>query len=115
MRLKRFGFTLIEVLVAVVLIDVGLLALVAGSAVLVRRAAELRARSTALRAATNRIQLLGAQPCAAAAGSTGPWRGQREDWSVVLQANDVREVLDRVTFTAGGDTHAVVLRTRLPC
>jgi prepilin-type N-terminal cleavage/methylation domain-containing protein len=117
MRRRRAGFTLIEVLVAVVLIDVGLLALVAGSAVLVRQAAELRMRNAALRAATNRVQFLGAGPCLATAGGAGGSNAGalREEWSVSLQANNVREVLDRVTFTVGGDTRAVVLRTRLPC
>jgi prepilin-type N-terminal cleavage/methylation domain-containing protein len=115
MRFARSGFTLVEVLVAIVLIDAGLLALVAGSAVLVRQAAEVRARSTALHAASNRIQSLGALPCAVATGSAGVTPALREEWSVALLANNVRELLDRVTFTAGRDTHTVVLRTRLPC
>jgi Tfp pilus assembly protein PilV len=115
MRFNRAGFTLIEVVVAVVLIDVGLLALVAGSAVLVRQTSEIRARSAAMRAATNRLQLLAAQPCAATTGAVGNAASLREDWSVVLEPNDVREMLDRVSFSVGRDTHAIVLRTRLPC
>ena len=111
---RRAGFTLIEVLLAVVLIDVGLLALVAGSAVLMRQAAELRARSDALRAANDRIQGLAIGPCLPAAGSsvTGDLR---EQWTVVLQPNRVREVRDSVAFKAAGAERSVSLLTRLPC
>ena len=112
---RRAGFTLIEVLIAVVLIDVGLLALVAASTVLVRQTNDLKARTAASRSAANRVQLLGAGSCVATSGvAVGP-STLREEWSAVLQANNVRELRDSVSFVTGGDTHAVVFRTRLPC
>jgi Tfp pilus assembly protein PilV len=114
MRSRRAGFTLVEVLVAVMLIDVGLLALVAGSAVLVRRAAEVRARSNALHAAANRIQMLGAGPCAQTTGAAATG-DVRESWGVVVRPNHVREVSDSVTFSAAGVAGTVALRTRFPC
>lgn len=114
MRSHRAGFTLIEVLLAVVLIDVGLLALVAGSSVLMRQAAEVRARSDALRAANNRIQSLAAGPCASISGSSAG-RDMREQWAVTVEPNRVREVRDSVVFTAAGVERAVSLLTRLPC
>jgi Tfp pilus assembly protein PilV len=114
MQTRRAGFTLIEVLLAIVLIDVGLLALVAGSAVLMRQATEVRARSNALRMANNRIQSLSAGPCASSIGSsvTGD---AREQWTVAVQPNRVREVRDSVAFTAAGVERSVALLTRLPC
>ncbi len=114
MRTRR-GFTLIEVLIAVVLIDVGLLALAAGSAVLVRRTITLRARAAAVAAATNRLQLLGVLPCIAASGSAAGVLNVDEHWQVVLQANGVREVNDSVAFATGGGSGWIALRTRLPC
>jgi Tfp pilus assembly protein PilV len=111
----RCGFTLIEVVVAVVLIDVGLLALVAASAVLVRQTTELRVRSAALHAATNRLQLLGASACVATSGAAAGPLSIHEWWSVVLQPNGVRELRDSVTFSVGIAEKTVVLRTRLPC
>ena len=114
MRSCRAGFTLIEVLIAVVLIDVGLLALVAGSAVLVQRATEVRARSSALRAASNRLQTLGSGGCTPAVGASTTG-GVREAWTVTLQPNHVRELRDSVAFTVAGDVHSIALVTRLPC
>ena len=110
----RSGFTLAEVLVAVVLIDVGLLALVAGSAVLVRRTTELRFRATALRAANNRLQQLGVAPCVATAGAVTA-AGVREDWLVTPGPDSVGDIRDSVSFTVGTVPHSVVLETRLPC
>ncbi|HEY4215569.1 MAG TPA: prepilin-type N-terminal cleavage/methylation domain-containing protein [Gemmatimonadaceae bacterium] len=118
MQSRRAGFTLVEVLIAVMLIDVGLLALVAGSAVLVRRAAEVRTRSSALRAANNRIQTLSVATCGAASGAASGAAATgnvREAWTVTLQPNHVRELRDSVAFTIAGDNRSVTLVTRLPC
>lgn len=114
MRSRR-GLTLAEVLIAVILIDVGLLALVGGSAVLVRQTNALRLRSAALRTATNRLEQLGGAACASGAGVATSATGIREEWSLAPLANDVLDVRDSVTFVVGTATHAVVLHTRLPC
>lgn len=111
----RHGFTLLEVLIAVFLVDIGLLALVAASAVLVRQATDLRLRSTALRVATNRLQLLGAAPCIAASGTASGPSGVREQWGIDPPQNGVREIHDSVTYALSGSVKRVVLRTRLPC
>jgi prepilin-type N-terminal cleavage/methylation domain-containing protein len=111
----RRGFTLIEVLIAVVLIDVGLLALVAGSTIIVAQTNELRVRSAATRAAGNRLQQLGAAPCVPATGSAVGPRDLQEHWEVLLHGNETRQVNDSVTFRAGGRPAWIVLRTRFPC
>lgn len=109
----RRGFSLVELLVALVLIDVGLLALTGTTMVLVRERAEVRARMAAVRAASNRLQRLGAAPCATATGSeTHP--ELTETWRVALGANATRELTDSVTFGSAG-AHSIVLRTRVPC
>ena len=112
MRL-RHGFTLVEVLVAVLLIDVGLLALVGASAVLVRQTNALRLRNEALRTAANRLQQLGAGPCATTSGALSA-DVLREDWSATQQSG-VLDVRDSVTFPLGTAAHGVVLETKLPC
>jgi prepilin-type N-terminal cleavage/methylation domain-containing protein len=109
------GFTLVEVLLAVILISVGLLALVAGSAMLLRQANDLRIRRAALQAGADRVQLLGAGSCAGASGdASGPF-GIHEHWSAELVGNGIREVCDSVTFSVRGEARTFVLRTRLPC
>ncbi len=111
----RCGFTLLEVLLAVILIDVGLFALVAGSAVLVRQTSELHARDRAARTAANRVQALGAGPCAPLVGQARSADGQEERWMVVLIAGGARDVSDSVGFVVRGVPRSVVLRTRLSC
>lgn len=104
---------MVELLVAVVLVDVGLLALAGATAVAVRRQTEARARNTATNAAANRLQNLGASPCGARAGSTAP--PFAEQWSEIDAPTGMRDLRDSVTFVAYGSAHAVVLATRLPC
>lgn len=111
----RRGFTLVEVLVAVVLIDVGVLALVAGLAVVARREMGMRSRVAASRAAENRIQSLVAGPCVAASGSANGERGLAEWWSAQLVPGGQRELRDSVEFFVDGVRHHTVMRTRVPC
>ena len=111
---NRRGFTLVELLVAVLLIDVGLLALVAGSAIVVRRQNELRLRGLAASAAANRIQQLMAMGCHSAAGSALVAAGVTEQWSVSGQSG-TRDLFDSVAYTFGGTSRSVVLRSRIAC
>ena len=115
MRTPRSGFTLLEALIALVIINVGLLALVASTAVLIRQTTEVRARSAAVRAAANRVQQLGATICAPTSGSAAGAFGIRETWSIEVQQGGVRELLDSVTYTTPSGPRSVVLRTKLPC
>ncbi len=112
---RRRGFTLIEVLIAVVLVDVALLALVAAGSTLVRRTTEVRVRTIAARLAIDRLQLLGAGACAATTGAMTSAGGIREFWGAMSPVNGVREIFDSVTFTVAGVDKAVALHTRLPC
>jgi prepilin-type N-terminal cleavage/methylation domain-containing protein len=111
----RSGFTLIELLVAIVLIEIGLLALVATGASLVRQTTTTRARLAAINVAANRLQLLGAASCVPTSGMGNGPSGIIERWTADVQPNGTRELRDSVTFLAMGSTHAIVLRTRLPC
>ena len=110
------GFTLPELLVAIVLIDIGVLALVACSTVVVRQADDLRRRGAAIRLASSRLELLGVLPCAATQGSDTSVPGLREHWSVALLQNGIRELSDSVVYTVSGSSRSgFALRTKLPC
>jgi len=115
MRTPRSGFTLLEALIALVIINVGLLALVASTAVLIRQTGEVRARSAAVRTAANRLQQLGATTCAPISGSAAGAFSIRETWSIEVQQGGVRELFDSVTYTTPSGPRSVVLRTKLPC
>ena len=114
-RQSARGFTLIEVLVAVVLIHVGLLSLVAASAMLVRRTTEVRVEGSAIQAAGNRLETLGAGPCTASAGTaTGPF-DLREVWSARPDVGGTIDLRDSVVVGVPGRLRSVVARTRVPC
>ena len=114
-RRPKRGFTLIEVLVAIVFLHVGLLSLVAASAMLVRRTTATRAEAAALEAATHRLEELAAGPCVSSAGTTAGPLGLREEWSAQIVSPATLNVHDSVVFGALTERRAVVLRTAVPC
>ena len=109
------GFTLVETLVAIILIEIGLLALTASTGIVVRETMIVRARTTALEIARNRIETIAATPCAATSGGGTAANGFREDWSSQLVPVSTREVRDSVTFAVQRIPRTVVLETRTPC
>jgi Tfp pilus assembly protein PilV len=110
----RAGFTLVEVLVAVLFIDVAVLASVATSAFVVRRQVELRAHMAASDAAANRLESLALGPCAPATGSAAGPLGIVEHWSTTI-IDGVRSIRDSIAFRTGTTAKHVVLETRKPC
>jgi prepilin-type N-terminal cleavage/methylation domain-containing protein len=112
----RAGFTLVEVLVAIILLDVALLALADATTVLVRRQAELHSRRRATSIAGNRLQTLIASGCGARSGTTTT-SVFTERWSqgAVDGGIAARDLRDSVSYVAYGANHLVVLATRVPC
>jgi prepilin-type N-terminal cleavage/methylation domain-containing protein len=111
----RRGFTLVEVLVAIVLIHVGLLSLVAASAMLVRRTTETRVEAVALEAASNRLELLSAGRCTATSGTASSAFGLREEWSAQLMSPTTLRLRDSVSFGLPSRQRAIVLHTGVSC
>ena len=111
--LARRAFTLIEVLVAIVLVELGLLTSVAAVAILFRAAAEGRLATAAAHRAASRLETLRESPCQPASGVTaGPFR---ESWTATAPHNGVRSLSDSVEYRASGRLKTVVLRTRDLC
>src|SRR5438270_9706441 len=103
---NRSGFTLVELLVAIVLIDTGLLALAGATGALLRRQTELRARTVASALASNRLQSLGAIPCGRRSG-TVTIATFTESWSEDDNANGARELRDSVIYNSYGVPHTL--------
>ena len=111
---SRRGYTLVEMLVAIMLFTIGLLAM-AGTASLVTMAlAGSRTRSVAAAVAESRFDRLRAQTCSAHTSGTAVTRGVREDWSVrqLARADDVTVV---VTIISNHRTQTQSFRTYIPC
>ena len=113
--MNRVGFTVVELLVALVLTGMGIVATVATSAVVVREADEGRTGSMAASTAANRLEWLRSHACIVESGRAAGPRGLSEAWSATLQLGGVRELEDTTTFMIGGGDRTLVLRSRTPC
>lgn len=76
------AFTLVEILVALVLLGVGILGVSASSTLVARMAGDGSRLSLAATIATARLEQLRAAPCASATSGTAVTRGVEERWSV---------------------------------
>ena len=115
-RRGRRGFTLVELLVALVLLDIGLLALVGLTASLSRSVDRLRASARAESIATARVERIAATPCTASAtGSERPDAAVTEWFSDQPAPNGTRLIVDSVAVTTVRGTRTAVLRTRARC
>lgn len=109
------GFTLVETLVALLLLELGMLALAATSAVVARDLAVAHRTLRAQTLARNRLELVATNPCAAVAGAaTLPGRYDMS-WTV-KDVGRRREVSVSVGFAVSrGRRRVVALRTAALC
>lgn len=112
----RRGFTLVELLVALVLLNIGLLALVGLTASLSQSVDRLRAGARAESVAMARVERIGATPCTeSASGTERPSAAVTEWFSDEPTPNATRLIVDSVTVTMSHGTRTAVLRTRARC
>ncbi len=97
----RHGFTLVELLVATVVLAVGLLALTSAGAAIVRLEARGQRLALAAAAGENRLELLRMRSCTAASGVRQSDRLE-ERWSVIQPAPGTLALTDSVTLLASG-------------
>jgi Tfp pilus assembly protein PilV len=119
---QQGGFTVVEVLIAVILLEVGVLALVGGSALVLRLLHRGAVTTQAAWVALNRLERLGAElaaspSCSAAAGSDSLPRSILEAWSVlpVAEALELRQLSVTVTYPVAGGSRSAILATRIRC
>jgi type IV pilus assembly protein PilV len=117
-RRPRRGFTLVEVIAAIMLLSIGLLA-IAGLGVVAAKTTRRGASQTLASAmAQSRFDSLASVPCAALAPGATPTkgvstvRGIRESWVVVDDWN-VKRLSD--TLTVPGRTTPLVYLSVIPC
>ncbi len=115
-RRRRSGFSLVELLVALVVFDVALLAFAADAAVLVRLHGEAARRDIGVAAAQSRMAGLRARHCPPpASGDSWPAPGVHEYWSVQPAPGPARRLRDSVAFADEHAPRAFVLLTTLAC
>lgn len=123
MRQRRAGLTLIEVLVAVVVLGIGIVALTGSSAMVTRMIGRGKVETHAALQASRRVELL-----RLSAGSTSPrcaspnfasggslrLDGLSESWTVAPQGK-VRRVRVSVSYLTIRGTRSAVLETGIEC
>lgn len=117
------GFTLVEVLMAIIVLGVGVTALVGSSAMVTRMVGRGKSETIAAQVANERIETLRALAFSTATHCTAPGfasggpvttYGARERWTVSV-AGKVASVADTVTHRVARGTHTDVLTTRIEC
>jgi type IV pilus modification protein PilV len=110
----RSGFTLAELLVALMIFSVGALAMTATSANVITLMTGSKNRTIAADVAEARFERMRSQPCSAHTSDSTTTRGVAESWQVVnlTRADDVTV---RVTFISNRRTQTRVYRSFLPC
>ncbi len=123
MKCSRLGFTLVEVLVAILVLSVGLIPLVGTSAGITRMIGRGRMESRAARAASSRIEILRLAAHATSPRCTDPTfvsggpvtsGGMTESW-LVAPPGTVRLIRVTVTYVTVRGPRAAVLETALTC
>lgn len=123
MRQSRSGLTLVEVLIAVIVLGVGIVALAGSSAMVTRMIGRGKAETHAAEAASRQMEILrqaasSTSPrCAASTfASGGPvlTDGATESW-VVPASGRVRRVRVTVTYLTVRGTRSAVLETGIEC
>jgi type II secretory pathway pseudopilin PulG len=113
---SRRGFTLVELLVALLLFDCALLAFAGDAALLTRAAGVARRRAIAAAAAGSTIEQLRAIDCPVpGAGQRLVAPGVSESWSVAADVDSVRRLRDSVAYGGLSGPAAYVLQSAVTC
>ena len=110
----RRGFTLAELMVALMVFAVGALAMTATSSNVITLMTASKNRTMAADVAQARLELMRSQGCSAHTTDSAVTRGVSESWQTVhLTLAD--DVTVRVSFSSNRRTQTRIYRTFLPC
>ena len=110
----RRGFTLVELLVALMVFAVGALAMVATSGNVMTLITASKNRAVAASVAASRFERLRAQPCGSHTSDSTTTRGISEAWTVVKLAK-ADDVTVRLSFVANHATQTRIYRSFITC
>ncbi|MEX2178819.1 MAG: prepilin-type N-terminal cleavage/methylation domain-containing protein [Gemmatimonadaceae bacterium] len=110
----RSGFTLIEVLVALVLFQIAIMALAATTVVAARDLGIANRRAIGRQLAENRVATLRAGACAAPESGVSDTQGLRETWHVAA-AGRVRVITGSVELVLPRGREELVVRAWVLC
>lgn len=112
----RDGFTIVEIIVAIMVLSIGVLGLAATAAVVQKQMASGERQAAAAAIAQSRFDRLTSINCKSAnlVGGTQSWRKGhvKETWTVAQEAN-VKRITETITMT--GYKNDLVYTTFIPC
>ena len=109
------GFTLAELLVAVVIFSVGLLALAGTASVIMTTLTSTQSRTIAAGVAESRFERIRTTACASRASGSATTRGIAETWTLSHLPRAEDDVTVSVTFLSNHRTRSETFQSILPC
>ncbi|MGI8497415.1 MAG: type IV pilus modification PilV family protein [Gemmatimonadaceae bacterium] len=114
-RQPRRGFTIVELIVAVMIMSVGVLGLASTAAVVTRQMGGGARRALSASVAQSRFETLRSTPCAYILTGTASSRGITESWVATSAGNRQFTVSDTVTFPNPRGVRTQVYRSYVRC
>jgi len=115
-RGRRDGFTIAEVIIAMVILSVGLLALASGSVGVVRQMRAGNQAAIAAMVAQSRMEKMRSRTCSNISTGTTTTSGMSEKWTVTALSARVSAVAETVTYVPRpGVTKKVGMNGVVPC
>jgi type IV pilus assembly protein PilV len=112
---SRDGFTIVELLVALMIFAVGMLGLAATAGSVTKMMGGAKRRVIAANVAQSRLERLRSSPCSTLASGVDTTRGVISAWTVSTVTRG-KSVTETVTFATGrGQTSQRTYMTTLPC
>ena len=113
--MNQRGFSLIEVMIAMIILSVGVLGVAASSAAITRLTAEGGRAGGSAAVAESRIEQLTATPCANITSTGSATSGKfTESWTVTT-ANLLKTITETVTYPAGRTTRTATYIAYISC
>lgn len=114
-RSDRRGFSIPELLAAVVILAVGVLGLAGSSAVMSRQMTAGAQQTVASQVAESRFETLRGQSCTSLLSGNAVTRGVNEQWVVTATANKTVRAQVKVVFTAGQTQKTRIYTSGITC
>jgi len=113
---SRGGFTIIELVVAIIIMTVGVLALATGAAGVAKQMRDGNQAALAAVVGQARMETIRSLGCSSLSSNTATTRGMTEKWNVVWISARARAVTESVTYVPRARvSRTVAWRSVVPC
>jgi type IV pilus modification protein PilV len=113
-KVARRGFTLVELIIAIIILVVGVLGLASTAAVVMRQITASSMQTRAAMMAQSRLEQLRSVPCANMANGNAASKGVTETWRVTVNARTAT-IVNVVTWTERRTPRSVTFTSERPC